>query len=64
MALRDAVRQALRNAAENGEEFQGWTYRAIAVDIATYDADCDDKEPDEIEPFVREWFEEKEETRP
>lgn len=64
MALRDAVREALRNAAENGEDFEDWACAMIAVDIATYDADCEDSTPAEIEPFVKEWFEEKGETRP
>jgi hypothetical protein len=60
--LRKIVFSNLDDAKENGAfEVGGYldsaTALEIAEDMAALAADCEDKEPKELEPFVREWLE-------
>jgi hypothetical protein len=35
--IKECVRQALKNANENGYDFEGWTNEEIALDMIDYD---------------------------
>lgn len=37
--LREIILESLQNAKENGETFEGWTNKEIALDMCNYDAD-------------------------
>ena len=41
MTLDELVKEALRNAKENGEDFNDWTDEQIALDMLSYDADIE-----------------------
>jgi hypothetical protein len=52
--LKELVREALKNAAENGYDFTGMDARAIAVDMLTYDAALEEADLDEVTRIVEE----------
>lgn len=52
--LKELVREALKNAAENGYEFKGMDARAIAVDMLTYNPELEDADLDEVTRIVAE----------
>lgn len=56
--MKNAVYEALNNAHENGWSFKGCTITHIAGDLASYDADLEQYEPDQLEPIVIQWYQE------
>lgn len=48
--LTKQVREALKNAKENGYSFDGWTDNDIACDLVAYDADL---ETQDIEALIQ-----------
>ncbi|WP_424360214.1 hypothetical protein [Methylocystis parvus] len=51
---RQSVEQALNDAAENGYRFEGWTPRAIAIDLCAFDWTHERCEIEAVEKIVAE----------
>jgi len=46
--LIERVQSALRNAAENGYHFTGWSAERVAEDMVSYDSDLEMEEVDDV----------------
>ena len=57
--LKANVSEAFSNAFENGFDFTGWTPRAIAEDMCSYDSDIENYEVEDVERAVRQHIEEQ-----
>lgn len=53
--LQKAVSESLDNADSNGHIFENWTFREVAEDLVTHDADLEIYPVERIIPCVREW---------
>jgi hypothetical protein len=55
--LRDMVEEALANAVDNGygEQMATCTPEEVAADLARYDADLEEWDPDDLLRYVRAW---------
>ena len=56
--LKDRVRQAFKNATENGYEFLGMTTAEIAIDMVMCDADLECEDVDQVARALEEIGEE------
>lgn len=54
-ALKELVYTAMQNAVDNGHAFMQSTYIAIAVDLCDNDADLEKYEPEDLEPYVKQF---------
>lgn len=54
------VTEGLENAEANGYPQLPLTDYEIAIDIGTYDADLEGREPEELMPYIAEWRKSKE----
>ncbi len=58
-ALREAIREELGNAVENGENFEGWTSEQIAEDMNRYCSTVEGVPESELLPHIVEWRKER-----
>ena len=53
--LKESVFGSLNNAKENGYDFSREDSKKVIADLTMYDADLEDKSPDDILPLVQRW---------
>ena len=56
---RENVFTALNVAQNNGYDLKIWSAQEIADDLATYDSDFDECDPEILIPFIQEWLQVK-----
>ena len=52
--LKAKVKEALKNAADNGYTFDGMSAREIAIDMVTYDATMENEDVEAVTEIIEE----------